>query len=55
VRHTKWLRSSAAIAVRRHRAPYWHRWLTSRPTARLAALYGHLTSQGDCILATAYK
>jgi SAM-dependent methyltransferase len=55
VRHTKWLRSSAAIAVRRRRAPYWHRWLTTKAAARLAALYSHATRQTDCLLAMAYK
>jgi len=55
VRHTKWLRSSAAGAVRRHRGPYWHRWLTSKVAAQLATLYSHLTRQTDCILAIAYK
>lgn len=55
VRHTSWLRSSATIAARRQHGPYWHRWLTSRPAARLATLYSHMTRQTDCILATAYK
>jgi SAM-dependent methyltransferase len=55
VRHPKWLRSSAVRAIQRRRGPYWHRWLTSKPAARLSTWYSYLTRQADCIVATAYK
>jgi SAM-dependent methyltransferase len=55
VRHPKWLRSSAQQASRRRRSPYWHRWLTTKPAARLGTWYSYLTRQADCILAAAFK
>jgi len=55
VRHPKWLRTSAAQALRRRRAPGWQRWLTSKLGARLVSWYSYLTRQTDCILATAFK
>jgi SAM-dependent methyltransferase len=55
VRHSQWLRSSARWASADRRAPYWHRWLTTKPASRLATWYGYLTGQSDCILATAFK
>jgi SAM-dependent methyltransferase len=55
VRHPQWLRSSAQRGVARRRGPYWHRWLTAKPAARLATWYSYLTRQADCILVTAHK
>jgi SAM-dependent methyltransferase len=55
VRHPNWLCTSARRAIHRRRVPYWHRWLTSKPAARLVTWYSVLTRQADCILATAVK
>jgi SAM-dependent methyltransferase len=52
VRHSKWLRASAQLAERNQRSPYWHRWLKTKPTSRLATWYSYLTLQSDCMLVT---
>jgi 2-polyprenyl-3-methyl-5-hydroxy-6-metoxy-1,4-benzoquinol methylase len=55
LRHSHWLRYSARLGCAERRAPYWHRWLTTKPVSRLVTWYSYVTSQADCILATAYK
>jgi 2-polyprenyl-3-methyl-5-hydroxy-6-metoxy-1,4-benzoquinol methylase len=55
VRHSRWLRTSAAHAVRARRGPHWHRWLTRKPAARLATWYSYVTGQADCILVMAER
>jgi SAM-dependent methyltransferase len=55
VRHSDWLRSSAKLASRDRRSPYWYRWLTTKPVSRLATWYSFVTQQADCMIATAYK
>lgn len=55
VRHSDWLRSSAKLAVRDRRSPYWYHWLTTKPLSRLATWYSAVTHQADCMIVTAYK
>ncbi|MBY0527411.1 MAG: class I SAM-dependent methyltransferase [Gemmataceae bacterium] len=55
VRHSQWLRYSARLGRSDRRSPYWHRWLTTGPMARLVTWYSYLTHQADCVVATAYK
>ncbi len=55
VRHSDWLRSSAKLAVRDRRSPYWYHWLATKPLSRLATWYSSLTRQADCMIVTAYK
>jgi SAM-dependent methyltransferase len=55
LRHSHWLCCSARLACQERRSPYWHRWLATRPLSRLVTWYSYLTSQADCLLATATK
>jgi SAM-dependent methyltransferase len=55
VRHSSWLRQSARRACQHFRGTLWHRWLQRKPPSRLAAWYGCLTGQADCIAVTAVK
>jgi 2-polyprenyl-3-methyl-5-hydroxy-6-metoxy-1,4-benzoquinol methylase len=53
LRHSEWLRTSARQSCRNPRRPYWHRWLSARPTSRVAAWYSWLTRQADSMLVVA--
>jgi hypothetical protein len=53
LRHSEWLRSSALLSCRSRRGPHWRRWLTAKPTARLAAWYSWLTRQSDSMFIVA--
>jgi len=55
VRHSDWLRSSAKLAVRDRRSPYWYHWLTTKPMSRVATWYSSVTRQADCMIVAAYK
>jgi hypothetical protein len=55
VRQSAWLRWSAKLSARSGEAPGWHRLLGVKPMSRLAAWYGYLTSQSDCIVVTAQR
>ncbi|HEV3256244.1 MAG TPA: class I SAM-dependent methyltransferase [Gemmataceae bacterium] len=49
VRHSNWLRSSAAVAERLLRRPRWHCWLKAGLPSRLATWYSFLTGRADCL------
>lgn len=51
--HSKWLRSSAQLACRSGRRPYWHHWLKSRFIASVATWFSYVTSQADGIIVVA--
>jgi 2-polyprenyl-3-methyl-5-hydroxy-6-metoxy-1,4-benzoquinol methylase len=53
LRHSEWLRSSARLACRNPRGPYWHRWLNARPASRVATWYSWLIRQADSMLVVA--
>lgn len=55
LRHSEWLRASAARLREKAPTPVWNRWLRAKPLARLAACYASLTQQTDCMLALATK
>jgi 2-polyprenyl-3-methyl-5-hydroxy-6-metoxy-1,4-benzoquinol methylase len=55
VRHSSWLRKSARRAGQHLRGNLWHRWLSYKPTSRLATWYSYLTRQADCISVTATR
>jgi SAM-dependent methyltransferase len=53
IRHSEWMRSSAALSCRNRRGPYWRRWLTAKSTSRFASLYSWATRQSDAMLVVA--
>jgi 2-polyprenyl-3-methyl-5-hydroxy-6-metoxy-1,4-benzoquinol methylase len=55
IRHSDWLRSSANLAVKQGTAAGWHRALTWKPLAKLAACVVHLGNASDCMVAAAER
>lgn len=55
VRHSSWLRASAARAGRHATPALGWQWLTQRPLAGLAAWYSVLVGQADCMSVTATR
>jgi hypothetical protein len=55
IRHSDWLRSSAKLAVRQGTAAVWHRPLTWKPLAKLAAWLTYVGNRCDCMLAVAER
>jgi 2-polyprenyl-3-methyl-5-hydroxy-6-metoxy-1,4-benzoquinol methylase len=55
LRHSEWLRSSARLAARLPRRPHWHRWLRTKPAARLATWFSYFTQQSDAMVVVAER
>jgi 2-polyprenyl-3-methyl-5-hydroxy-6-metoxy-1,4-benzoquinol methylase len=55
VRHSSWLRASAASSIRRQNGRTLHRWLQTKWGSRFMTWYGFLSQRSDCILVNAER
>jgi len=55
VRHSHWLRRSAAIARQERRLPWRQQWTRGKVGSRMISSYAFLTRQSECMLVTAER
>jgi 2-polyprenyl-3-methyl-5-hydroxy-6-metoxy-1,4-benzoquinol methylase len=53
LRHSRWLRESAALAIQQRALPAWQRWLRGKIASRLITACCQMVREADCILLAA--